>query len=233
MHPLLTLLNPKTLDFPPVEQAYEEPNGLLALGGDLSTKRLLKAYQSGIFPWYEPEQPILWWSPDPRCVLFPNEIHISRSLGKFLRKTPLTISTNQAFEKVIRQCRSLRVHSGGTWIHEDMINAYCRLHTLGYAHSIEVWNQQRLVGGLYGIALWPCFFGESMFSTEANASKVALVGLCEHLRLANYRIIDCQVENDHLLSMGARCIARKDFLSFLDTLEITTDAQWPRGSLHQ
>jgi leucyl/phenylalanyl-tRNA--protein transferase len=227
MKPFLTLLDDKSYDFPSPELALEEPNGLIAMGGDLSTKRLLKAYQKGIFPWYQPEQPILWWSPNPRCVLLPDEIHLSRSLRKAIRQSDFECTTDQAFEQVMRQCGSIRARQEGTWISEDMIQAYCQLHTLGYAHSIEVWQQERLVGGLYGLTIFPCFFGESMFSRATNASKMAMFILCDILKQQHYRIIDCQVENDHLLSMGARCIPRKDFLSFLNNLSISKNMNWP------
>lgn len=193
----------------------DEPNGLLAAGGDLSPPRLLAAYRLGIFPWYEEGQPILWWSPHPRTVLFPADIHVSRSLHKTLRRQELRVTLDQCFEKVIRACAGPRRDAHGTWITEEMIEAYCQLHRLGYAHSVEVWQQGRLSGGLYGVALGRAFFGESMFSLVSNASKVALVHLAGQLREWDFGFIDCQVESPHLLSMGATSITRHEFQNLL------------------
>lgn len=210
----LPWLDPDQLWFPPADEALEDPDGLLALGGDLSPKRLVLAYRHGIFPWYSDDQPILWWSPNPRCVLFPDEIHVSRSLRRTLNQHRFRITADQAFEAVIRVCGESRVE--GTWITDEMKDAYIHLHQLGIAHSIEAWNSNgQLVGGMYGIALGCCFFGESMFSLETNASKVLMVHLAHQLKAWGYDLLDCQVESSHLLSMGARSIPRPEFLSIL------------------
>ncbi|SFR48471.1 leucyl/phenylalanyl-tRNA--protein transferase [Marinobacter daqiaonensis] len=210
----LPWLDPDYLWFPPAEEALEEPDGLLALGGDLAPERLLHAYRNGIFPWFSDEQPILWWSPDPRCVIFPGQVHVSRSLRRTLNQKLFTITLDQAFRRVIHLCGSTRVE--GTWITNEMEQAYVELHRQGHAHSVEAWNNRgELVGGLYGLALGRCFFAESMFSLETNASKVILVHLSSQLARWNYRVIDCQVESRHLLRMGARTIPRSDFLTIL------------------
>lgn len=211
----LTWLRPDRFDFPPPEYALDDPNGLLAAGGDLSPGRLLAAYRLGIFPWYEEGQPILWWSPHPRTVLFPAEIHVSRSLRKVLRRRVFSVTADRCFGKVIDACAEPRPGAQGTWITAAMRAAYCRLHEMGHAHSIEVWQQGRLVGGLYGVALGRVFFGESMFSRVSNASKVALVYLCRQLQSWGFELIDCQVETEHLLSMGARSISRAEFQQLL------------------
>lgn len=201
--------------FPDCEFALDEPNGLLAAGGDLSSKRLLSAYYQGIFPWYT-EHPILWWSPDPRLVLYPDQIHISRSLRKFMQKTAYSVTIDQAFNTVLQHCANTpREGQDGTWLNHDMQSAYRRLHNQGIAHSIEVWYGNRLAGGLYGLNLGACFFGESMFSLQTNASKVALVHLCDYLNRYKFKLIDCQVETKHLLSMGGKNIPRTDFLQQL------------------
>ncbi len=202
-------------DFPPIAQALREPDGLLAAGGDLSPERLIHAYSQGIFPWFSEGQPILWWSPDPRCVIFPNEIHVSKSLKKHIRQKQPVLSFDRAFSKVIRHCARLDSDEG-TWITEEMEEAYHALHERGIAHSVEVWENEELVGGLYGLALGRCFFGESMFSLKPNASKVALAGLSQKLHHWGYAIVDCQVENPHLLTLGAKCIERSAFLSILN-----------------
>lgn len=200
--------------FPDPETALSDPDGLLAVGGDLNTERLLTAYRRGIFPWFSDDQPILWWSPDPRCVLFPEEVHIARSLRRRLNQHSLNITVDKAFPEVMSLCGRLRAE--GTWITQDMEHAYNRLHELGYAHSFEAWDSDgELVGGLYGVALGRCFFGESMFSRERDASKVVLVHVCRQLAQWGYPLFDCQVENPHLLSMGARLIPRSEFLSIL------------------
>jgi leucyl/phenylalanyl-tRNA--protein transferase len=201
--------------FPPVEAA--EDYGLLAVGGDLSPERLLLAYSLGIFPWYNPGEPILWWSPDPRCVLFQNSLHISRSLKRFMRKQLYRVSLNEHFSGVIYWCRRLRVGSdgSGTWITPEMKKAYIRLHQLGFAHSVECWDGDQLVGGLYGICIGRCFFGESMFSRSKNASKVVLVHLMAHLQKQGFALLDCQQTTDHLLSMGAEEISREEFQQHL------------------
>lgn len=199
-------------DFPPTNEALESPNGLLAAGGGLSTERLLAAYRCGVFPWYEAPQPVLWWTPDPRSVLFPDELHISRSLRKTLRANTFTLSVDMQFIPVMRECAVLRRDDGGTWINEDMLAAYGRLHSMGHAHSVEVTDADgMLVGGLYGIALGRVFFGESMFSRKTDASKVALVALVSIAKRGGFHMIDCQVENPHLNSLGARNINRLDF----------------------
>jgi leucyl/phenylalanyl-tRNA---protein transferase len=201
-----------SLDFPNTQQALSYPNGLLAIGGDLSVPRLLKAYERGIFPWYEDSQPIMWWSPDPRSVLFPDELRISRSLRKALRQSDFQITTDRAFQRVVAGCAAPRQDDNGTWITNAMGRAYMELHRLGYAHSVEVWSRhQKLVGGLYGVALGEVFFGESMFSKADNASKMALVAATQVLKERGYKIIDCQVESEHLASLGARSLARLDF----------------------
>ena len=201
--------------FPPVEDALAEPDGLLCVGGDLSPPRLLAAYRRGIFPWYSEGQPILWWSPDPRAVLFPQEFKMSRSLAKVVRNRGFTVTCDQDFAGVMRQCADARLRPEGTWISPDMLTAYSRLHELGHAHSVEAWLEGRLVGGLYGVALDRVFFGESMFSTERDASKVALHRLVEMSLARNVELIDCQVASAHLESLGARPIPRSEFVSHL------------------
>ena len=201
--------------FPPAEEA--ESDGLLAVGGDLTKKRLLAAYRLGIFPWYEVGQPILWWCPDPRLVLFPEDLKISRSLGKVLRKEEFEIRFDSSFENVIKACANVRTEQGkDTWIIPEMQKAYTELHQEGYAHSVESWRNGELVGGLYGISLGQCFFGESMFSTVNDSSKVALVSLAEFSKQVGIKIIDCQMTTQHLLSLGAQEIDRKSFLSKLN-----------------
>ena len=202
--------------FPSTQLALREPNGLLALGGDLSAGTLKTAYSKGIFPWYEESQPIMWWSPTPRCVLQPRDIKISRSLKKTLKKEIFTVTRNTAFSDVINQCGTRRSENVGTWLHHDMIKAYKHLHDLNICHSIEAWKENKLVGGLYGVLLNNVFFGESMFSLVSDASKVALVKLCEWLLSINVRLIDCQVESSHLLSMGAHLVTRDRFEQLLD-----------------
>ena len=199
-------------EFPPSCEALEYPNGLLAVGGGLSPERLLAAYRRGIFPWYEEPQPVLWWTPDPRSVLFPDELHISRSLRKTLRRDNFQLAVDQEFTRVMHECAQLRGDGLGTWIDNDMVVAYTTLRELGYAHSVEVLDPGgKLVGGLYGVALGQVFFGESMFSRITDASKVAMVALVDILRRGGFKMIDCQVESDHLNSLGARTINRLDF----------------------
>jgi leucyl/phenylalanyl-tRNA--protein transferase len=210
----LSSLHPEL--FPDVELALRDPDGLLAVGGDLSQRRLLAAYRRGIFPWYSDQQPILWWSPDPRSVLFPQELHISRSLRKTLRQERFRVTFDQCFTQVIAACAGPRETQAGTWITEEMQLAYIDLHRAGYAHSVEAWHGEQLVGGLYGVALGRVFFGESMFARQTDASKVAFVTLVELLRLAGYALIDCQVETRHLDSLGARNIPRREFVRLLD-----------------
>jgi leucyl/phenylalanyl-tRNA--protein transferase len=204
--------------FPPVTQALRSPNGLLAAGGDLSATRLLEAYRHGIFPWFSEGEPILWWSPDPRMVLFPGEFNLSHSLRKTLRKGSHEVRTDTAFEQVMRACAAPREGANGTWIHEEMIDAYCELHRLGYAHSIETWMNGQLAGGLYGIALGRMFYGESMFSRRTDASKIALAHLAAQLKRWDFGMIDCQMNTPHLASLGAREIPRKEFIARLQEL---------------
>ena len=201
--------------FPPVAHAMAEPNGLLAAGGDLSTDRLLAAYREGIFPWYSDGQPILWWSPNPRAVLFPERVRIPRSLHRVLRSGQFRVSMDTAFERVIRACAAPRKDDEGTWITSEMLHAYERLHRLGLAHSVEVWRAENLVGGLYGVAFGRLFFGESMFSRTNDASKVALVHLCGQLLEWGFPLIDCQQTSAHLQRMGAEDIPRSDFVRLL------------------
>jgi leucyl/phenylalanyl-tRNA--protein transferase len=197
--------------FPPVEQAAADPNGLLAVGGDLSVARLLEAYRGGIFPWFNENQPILWWSPDPRMVLFPAELKVSRSLAKTLRNSRFEVRADTAFRDVILNCRMPRRDQDGTWITAPMVEAYCELHRTGIAHSIETWLDGELVGGLYGVALGRAFFGESMFMRATDASKVALVTLVRQLERWGFGLVDCQMNTAHLASFGAREIPRVDF----------------------
>jgi len=201
--------------FPDPELAETDPDGLLAVGGDLSCERVIQAYRQGIFPWYDDTQPILWWSPDPRMVLFPEELHVSRSLGKLLRKNPFRITFDQAFGEVIRACAAPRRGEPGTWITSEIVLAWEMLHAQGMAHSVEVWREGELVGGLYGAVLGAVFFGESMFSRESNASKVAFVCLTRSLYQSGFKLVDCQIYTQHLASLGARLIPRKQFLSML------------------
>jgi leucyl/phenylalanyl-tRNA--protein transferase len=207
--------NPRELDFPPVEQA--SPEGLLAVGGDLRPKRLLEAYRHGIFPWYEEDQPILWWSPDPRAVLFPDKLHIPRSLDKTIRRGHFTVTLDTCFRDVMIECAGPRPQypEGGTWITPAMIEAYTRLHDLGHAHSIETWQEGNLVGGLYGVAIGGAFFGESMFSRATDASKVALVSLVRQLRAWGFQIFDCQQASPHVMRLGAEEIPRRVFIEHL------------------
>lgn len=202
--------------FPDLDLAFDDPNGLLAAGGALTSEWLVAAYRRGIFPWFSGDQPILWWSPNPRMVLFPEELRIRRSFAKRLRNGGFEITRNQAFDDVIAACAGLRSDAEGTWITEPMQAAYQRLHRLGHAHSVEVWRGGQLVGGLYGVALGHAFFGESMFSRESDASKVALVHLARHLQASGGGLIDCQMHTAHLASLGARDIARDRFIDYLE-----------------
>ena len=215
--------------FPDVEQALSEPDGLLAAGGDLDAERVLAAYRRGIFPWYDEGQPILWWSPDPRCVLRPDELHISRRLKQTLRKSQAQWRCNSKFSAVIQACAGERKSQQGTWINRDMIAAYERLHADGWAHSIEVWDDDELVGGLYGLSIGRVFFGESMFSARSNASKMALVGLAKHMRESGLEIIDCQIVSQHLVTLGASIIPRSDFVQILNLActPATAHTNWP------
>lgn len=213
----------KELVFPNPELASEE--GILAVGGDLSVERLLLAYCNGIFPWFSKGEPIMWWSPNPRFILYPKEIKVSKSMNKLLRKNKYKVTFDTSFREVISQCANLR--SDGTWITGEMIEAYCKLHDLGFAHSVETWYDENLVGGLYGVSLGACFFGESMFSTMDNASKTALVVLSEKLTEREFLLIDCQVYTKHLESLGAVSISRK---KFLDLIEAGLKYETLRGS---
>ncbi len=213
-HPVWIPDNAPATYFPEVDSALCEPNGLLAIGGTLEPERLVNAYRRGIFPWYIEGQPILWWSPDPRMVLFPEQFHASRSLRKRLRRNEFEIRDNTAFGQVMRACAEPRPGQDGTWITEDMLQAYQRLHQLGYAHCLECWHEEQLVGGVYGVAIGKVFFGESMFSTMPDASKAVLWHLCRQ----NFDLIDCQVYSAHLNSLGAEEIPRRDFCALLRQL---------------
>lgn len=206
-------LEDNNYEFPPVEQAFAEPDGLLAAGGSLSPEILLKAYRHGIFPWYSQGQPVLWWSPDPRCVLFPEKLKISRSLRKTLNKNLFVIKQDTAFRDVMLNCAKPRKDEAGTWITRDMLEAYSHMHELGYAHSIECWHDDNLVGGLYGISLVDMFFGESMFSDMPDASKVALEYLCNTIKP---KLIDVQIHSEHMQRLGAEMIPRTEFIEYLD-----------------
>ena len=202
--------------FPRVDLALQEPDGLLAVGGDLSEDRLLLAYRSGIFPWYGAGQPILWWSPDPRLVLFPSRLRITRSLSKTIRKATFSITLDQAFDAVISACAEPRPGQAGTWITPEMMAAYRDLHAAGHAHSVECWQEGKLAGGLYGVAIGRIFFGESMFARSTDASKVALVGLVRQLSRWGFPLVDCQVHTTHLASLGAETISRREFIRTLE-----------------
>lgn len=206
-----------TAPFPVVTQALSDPDGLLAVGGCLSVPRLINAYQSGVFPWFGRNDPLLWWSPSERAVIFPKQLHISRSLAKCIRQAPYRITLNTAFTEVIRQCATIPRGdpSNGVWITEEMINAYVQLHQAGHAHSIEVWRDEQLVGGLYGVLVGTIFCGESMFSKADNASKIALVAIRDYLVPHGLTVIDCQIPNPHLASLGAETIPRRNFIGLL------------------
>jgi leucyl/phenylalanyl-tRNA---protein transferase len=203
-------------DFPPLNLALAEPDGLLAAGGDLSPERLLSAYRRGIFPWYSNDQPILWWSPDPRTVLAPQELKVSRSLRRTLRRETFEVTYDRDFAGVLAGCATARHAGGGTWITDEMARAYTQLYRRGHAHSVECWQAGELVGGLYGVAIGLVFFGESMFSRRTDASKVAFVHLCRWLQDWGYVLIDCQVHTEHLRSLGAGSIPRKSFATMVE-----------------
>jgi len=212
--------------FPSVTDALKEPNGLVAIGGDLSLTRLLEAYAHGIFPWFSDDDPILWWSPDPRMVLFPIELKISSSLKKTLRNKPFEVRFNTAFREVITACsNTLRGGQNGTWITQDIIEAYCRLHDAGYAVSSETWLNGKLVGGCYGVKIGDMFYGESMFHHATDASKIAFVNLVEHLKSLGVGMIDCQMKTAHLASLGAREISRDEFIRRMSTLIASAENQ--------
>ncbi|WP_336708517.1 MULTISPECIES: leucyl/phenylalanyl-tRNA--protein transferase [unclassified Cedecea] len=214
----LVQLSRDSIAFPSPEGALREPNGLLALGGDLTPARLLMAYQRGIFPWFSPGDPILWWSPDPRAILYPEQFHLSRSMKRFHRTSPYTVTLNHAFERVLYGCASDR--NEGTWITADIVEAYLRLHELGHAHSVEVWEGKELVGGMYGVAQGALFCGESMFSRRVNASKTALLVFCQHFIRHGGKLIDCQVLNEHTASLGVIEIPRREYLQALAELRL-------------
>lgn len=237
--PYLLAPNDPSASFPDVRDALREPDGLLAVGGDLGVPRLLNAYRHGIFPWYSAGDPILWWSPDPRTVLFPSQVHISGSLRKLLRRRVFTVTLDRDFPSVINACAAPRGPGGGSWLVPEMISAYRALHVRGHAHSVEVWQDGALVGGLYGVAVGAVFFGESMFSRVSNASKVALLHLCQRLADWDFGLIDCQVFTEHLLRMGAVELPRERFLALLMTLRDrpvhggpwgSESARWPEPS---
>jgi leucyl/phenylalanyl-tRNA--protein transferase len=232
MIPLLAPDDPSP--FPDVRRALRHPNGLLAAGGDLSPERLTRAYRRGIFPWFNAGDPILWWSPDPRTVLLPNQIRLSRSLRKRLRRRELGVTMDRDFASVIRACAAPRGPEGGTWILPEMTAAYEALHHLGLAHSVEVWEGADLVGGLYGVAIGRVFFGESMFSRAADASKVALVHLCQRLAEWGFGLIDCQMRTEHLVRLGAVELPRQQFLTWLDRYCPLSGrvGTWDDGCLH-
>ena len=210
------------ISFPPPRLATKE--GLLAVGGDLSQERLISAYRNGIFPWFSHGESILWWSPDPRLVLYPEELRVSKSLKKIIKKDIFHVTLDEAFDEVIKECAGIRLRNNeGTWIVEDMIEAYCRLHRFGFAHSAEAWYNKKLVGGIYGVSLGKCFFGESMFTRMSNASKVAFVRFVNYLKELSFDMIDCQLTTNHLLNFGAHEIPRALFLKQLEkSLEAPT-----------
>jgi leucyl/phenylalanyl-tRNA--protein transferase len=204
-------------DFPPVCEALDHPDGLLAVGGDLSPERLIYAYRHGIFPWYSDDQPVLWWSPDPRMVVRPSEVKISRSLGKVLRNSGFKVTFNQCFSDVMRYCATIpRPDQDGTWITPEILTSYAQLHQLGYTHSVECWHQEKLVGGLYGVMVGRIFCGESMFARQSNASKIAFIHLAQHLEAEGCVLIDCQIYTEHLDSLGAYLVPRSEFIAALE-----------------
>jgi len=215
--------------FPSIDAAMETPDGLLAAGGDLSKERLLYAYRHGIFPWFDDGQPILWWSPNPRCVILPGEFHVSRRLRQFFRNSAYEIRFNSAFDRVIERCADDRHGQDGTWITEEMKSAYRGLHRDGWAHSVEVYRDDQLIGGLYGLSIDRCFFGESMFSDMTNASKAAMLALCQIIATHGFTLLDCQVESPHLLSLGARLMPRDTFAATLQKCcaNATKFEDWP------
>jgi len=214
-------------DFPPVDRALADPDGLLAIGGDLSPLRILNAYRRGIFPWFSEGQPILWWSPDPRCILKPGNMKISRSLRKSMHNKAFRITCDRAFGDVIQACAAPRQGVRDTWITHDVRHAYQQLHDMGYAHSIECWQHGKLVGGLYGLAIGRAFFGESMFSQGADASKTCLAWLEARLADHEFRLIDCQVESTHLRRLGAELIDRRSFVRALNEVcEVASTMEW-------
>lgn len=212
--------------FPPVEQALDQPDGLLAAGGTLSTRRLVDAYRRGIFPWFNDGDPILWWSPDPRTVLRPSRIHVSHSLRKRLRKEEFVVTFDRVFTRVLHGCAAPRPGDNGTWLSQAMQRAYTALHTAGFAHSIEVWMDGELAGGIYGVAIGRMFFGESMFSRRTDASKIAMARLAAQLERWEFPLIDCQLETEHLLSLGAEHMSRRSFVAEVDRLTRLDGPKW-------
>jgi len=221
-------LSEEDLEFPHPELANED--GILAIGGDLSPQRLIRAYSIGLFPWFNPEDPILWWSPDPRFVVFPSELKVAKSMRPYFNQQKYQLSFDTDFESVIRACQNAyrKGQNGGTWISEEMIDAYCKLHQEGFAHSVEVWDDKKLVGGLYGVSLGKIFFGESMFSTKSNASKFGFISLVRKLEEQGFWLIDCQQHTAHLESLGGRGISRTTFLEFMrkNMEEKTLQCNW-------
>lgn len=229
---MLPWLDLASLQFPDLNTALAEPNGLLAVGGDLSSARLIAAYRHGCFPWYQDDQPLLWWSPDPRTILLPEQLHVSRSLRKVLRQDQFNVTFDRNFSEVIHACAEPRHDDDGTWITEEMQAAYLQLHQQGYAHSVEVWQNDTLVGGLYGIAIGQLFFGESMFSRVSNASKVGFVALVNALKNAGFVLIDCQMPTEHLISLGAHSIPRQAFADYLNRyLDTPSNMQWSGAAI--
>ena len=223
-------LDPEHVIFP--DPAYATPDGLLAAGADLSEERLLLAYRSGIFPWYAPGDPILWWCPDPRCVLFPEDLKVAKSMRPYFNQRKYEVTYDQSFTAVMQACATQpRNGQMGTWISRDMVEGYTRLHELGYAHSVEVWKDNQLVGGLYGIAIGKVFFGESMFARASNASKFGFISLVRRLKAAGFTLIDCQQETRHLLSLGATTVPRSAFLQALADNDQNPDGagKWEAG----
>lgn len=216
--PILEKSNPLQ-PFPPLQKALKNPNGLLAIGGCLSSERLLNAYQHGVFPWFNENEPILWWSPDPRLVLFPENLCISKKLAKTIRQNKFELTHNQVFDLVIEKCSQIRANTEGTWITKEIKEAYSQLHRQGFAYSFEAWQNNELVGGLYGVMLGKIFFGESMFHHVSNASKVAFVYCVNYLKEKNIQLIDCQVYSSHLASFGAKEISRTEFATLLKVLQ--------------
>ena len=219
--------------FPDVADALTDPDGLLAAGGDLDPKRILVAYRKGIFPWYDAGQPILWWSPDPRCILRPADLHLSRRLRQQIRNSSAELRFNQAFAEVIRACAGDRKSQQGTWITDDMMAAFEHLHGDGWAHSVEIWENGQLVGGVYGLCIGRVFFGESMFSARPNTSKMALLGLTRHMQAEGLELLDCQVVSQHLITLGASTLPRAEFKNILDRAcsPPSRYESWPRGSM--
>ena len=216
--------------FPEVSAALTAPDGLLAAGGDLTPDRLLYAYHRGVFPWFDSGQPILWWSPAPRCVMLPQSFHIARRLRRSIQNSPMAFSFNQAFSAIVKACAADRIGQNGTWITDEMIEAYSTLHDQGWAHSVEIWKDDEIVGGLYGLAIGKAYFGESMFSQVSNASKIAMWSLCQLLVHHQFEIIDCQVVSPHLMSLGATLMPRLAFVALLERAcdSPTKFVEWPQ-----